>query len=67
VPNLYDISGSAHWYNAADHGLIVSGDTTSDVREIRTAKSRYRAGGIVGAGYLKLESGRLRSTLGPPR
>jgi len=65
VPNLYDISGSAHWYNAADHGIIVSGDTTSDVREITVEKSRYRAAGSPGSGFLKLEHGRLRSVAAP--
>jgi twinkle protein len=64
APNLYDISGSAHWYNAADHGLIVSGDTTSNVREITVEKSRYRSAGVPGSGWLKLEAGRLRATLG---
>jgi twinkle protein len=64
VPNLYDISGSAHWYNAADHGLIVSGDTTSNVREITVEKSRHRSAGVPGSGWLKLEAGRLRATLG---
>jgi twinkle protein len=64
-PNLYDISGSAHWYNAADHGVIVSGDTTSDVREITVEKSRYLLAGLPGSAFLKLESGRLRPTVAP--
>jgi twinkle protein len=64
-PTLYDISGSSHWYNAADHGVIVSGDTTSDVREIAVEKSRYRAAGSPGSGFLRLENGRLRSVLAP--
>jgi twinkle protein len=64
VPTLYDISGSSHWYNAADHGIIVSGDTTTTVREIRIDKSRYRSGGHVGSAFLRLENGRLRPTLG---
>ena len=64
-PTLYDISGSAHWYNAADHGVIVSGDTTSDIREITIEKSRYRAGGAPGSGFLKLVSGRLRAAVAP--
>ena len=63
-PTLYDISGSAHWYNAADHGVIVSGDTTTNVREIVVEKSRYRAAGMPGSGWLKLDSGRLRATTG---
>ena len=64
-PTLYDISGSAHWYNAADHGVIVSGDTTTNVREIIVEKSRYRGAGMPGSGWLKLESGRLRATTKP--
>jgi twinkle protein len=66
VPNLYDVSGSAHWYNAADHGVIVSGDTTTNVREITVEKSRYRSGGVPGSGWLKLEGGRLQATVGAP-
>jgi twinkle protein len=65
VPTLYDISGSSHWYNAADHGIIVSGDTTSDVREITVEKSRYRSAGVPGSAFLKLENGRLRPTVAP--
>jgi twinkle protein len=62
-PTLYDISGSSHWYNAADHGIVVMAeDTTSSVREISIDKSRYRSGGIAGSGFLKLEDGRSRST-----
>jgi twinkle protein len=65
-PTLYDISGSAHWFNAADHGVIISGDTTSNVREVVVQKSRYRAAGAPGSAWLKLENGRIRSTP-PPR
>jgi twinkle protein len=64
-PTLYDISGSSHWFNAADHGVIVAGDTTSNVREIVIEKSRYRVAGMPGSGWLKLENGRLRSTAKP--
>jgi hypothetical protein len=42
-PTLYDISGSSRWYNAADHGEIICGDTTSNVSEVMVEKSRYRA------------------------
>jgi hypothetical protein len=50
-PTLYDISGSAHWYNAADHGIIVSSETTTNVREIAIEKSRYRGAGVPGSGW----------------
>jgi twinkle protein len=66
-PGLYDISGSAHWYNAADHGIVVSGDTATSVREITVEKSRYREAGAPGSGWVKLENGRLRSTTPPPK
>jgi twinkle protein len=65
-PTLYDISGSSHWYNAADHGIVVMAeDTTSSVREISIDKSRYRTAGVAGSGLLKLEDGRSRSTTEP--
>ena len=64
-PTLYDVSGSAHWYNAADHGLVVCGDTTTDVREVIIEKSRYRVAGVPGSGWLKLQDGRLRATVPP--
>src|SRR5262245_55271315 len=64
-PTLYDISGSAHWFNAADHGVIICGDTTSNVREVMVEKSRYRAGRAPGSAWLRLEDGRLRSTASP--
>jgi twinkle protein len=62
-PTLYDIAGSAHWFNAADHGVIICGDTKSDVREVVVEKSRYRSAGAPGSAWLKLEGGRLRPTL----
>ena len=65
-PMLYDISGSAHWYNASDHGVIVcADDTTTNIREIVVEKSRYRSAGVPGSGWLRLENGRLRSTVAP--
>lgn len=65
-PGLYDISGSAHWYNAADHGIIVSGDTASNVREITVEKSRYQQyAGKPGSAWLELRGGRLHPSLPP--
>jgi twinkle protein len=64
-PTLYDISGSSHWFNAADHGVIICGDTTSNVREVVVEKSRYRAAGTPSSAWLKLENGRLQSTTSP--
>lgn len=44
IPSLYDISGSSHWYNKADIGIVVhrAGETPDDSKTIvRIAKSRY--------------------------
>ena len=64
APTLYDISCSAHWYNAADHGVVISRDTTTSISEISVEKSRYREGGIPGAAKLKLKAGRFIPTPG---
>jgi twinkle protein len=39
IPTLYDISGSAHWYNKADQGIVVHRDDVKTI--LRVAKSRY--------------------------
>lgn len=62
-PTLYDISGSAHWYNAADHGVVVWRDTTTEFSEIIVEKSRYRTAGLPGSAWLKMENGHLRPTI----
>jgi twinkle protein len=39
---LYDIDGSAHWYNKPDHGVVVCSDETGSkvhVRKVRFAES----------------------------
>jgi len=53
VPSLYDISGSAHFYNKADFGLIVHRDRTKDVVEVRVAKVKFRHLGSVGKCFFK--------------
>ena len=39
MPNLYDIEGSAHWYNKADVGVIVHREGTRT--KVKVAKSKY--------------------------
>lgn len=46
MPTLYDISGSANWYNKADLGVIVHRET-EDHTIIKVQKSRYHD--IIGA------------------
>jgi twinkle protein len=40
MPTLYDIAGSANWYNKADLGVIVHRETADDTL-IKVQKSRY--------------------------
>ena len=40
MPTLYDINGSANWYNKADLGVIVHRDTP-DTTIVKVQKSRY--------------------------
>jgi len=54
VPTLYDISGSAHWRNKADNGVIVYRDFSqeNDQVEIHVQKIRFRQIGKLGADVL---------------
>jgi twinkle protein len=57
VPTLYDISGSSHFVNKADLGIVVSRDWaegSNDV-EIHVKKVRFKSVGKVGIAYLKYE------------
>ena len=42
APSLYDISGSAHFYNKADFGITVHRDFGSDTTKIIIQKVRFR-------------------------
>lgn len=49
VPTLYDISGSAHWYNKADNGIAVYRPKIHDQKvEIHIQKVRFREVGSPG-------------------
>ncbi len=53
VPNLYDISGSAHWRNKADNGIVVYrdlNDAENPQVEIHVQKIRFREVGKAGGG-----------------
>jgi twinkle protein len=46
TPSLYDIEGSAHWYNKCDHGIVVDRpDFAINRTTIRIAKVRFEATG----------------------
>ena len=60
VPTLYDISGSANFYNKADFGIVVHRDRDRDVVEVRVQKVKFRHLGEAGTAYFKynLNNGR---------
>ena len=57
VPTLYDISGSAHWVNKADIGVVVHrkyGEGQNDV-QIQVKKVRFKAVGRPGVAMLHFD------------
>lgn len=53
VPTLYDISGSAHWRNKADNGIVVFRDFSGGTQvEIHIQKIRFRQIGKLGMDVL---------------
>jgi twinkle protein len=52
VPTLYDISGSAHWYNKADNGITVYRHLNEDLTDIYVGKIRFREVGQRGKATL---------------
>jgi twinkle protein len=62
TPTLYDIEGSAHWFNKCDHGVVV--ERSADIPNqttITVAKSRFENAGERGKVLMKYEpiSGRF--------
>ena len=60
VPTLYDISGSANFYNKADFGIVVHRDRDNDTVEVRVQKVKFRHLGETGTAVFKynLNNGR---------
>lgn len=48
VPSMYDISGSSHWYNKADNGIVVYRDFDKNITEVYIKKVKYRHYGKLG-------------------
>ena len=53
MPTLYDISGSAHFYNKCDFGIIVHRDRVKEIVEVRVSKVKFRHLGKVGSALFK--------------
>lgn len=60
IPTLYDISGSAHFFNKCDFGLIVHRDRANETVEVVVAKVKFRHLGSPGKCFFKynLNNGR---------
>lgn len=58
--DLYSISGSAHFYNKTDYGLIVSRNRENDLVEVRVEKVKFTENGTGGTASFRFdaESGR---------
>jgi len=48
IPSLYDISGSAHFYNKTDYGICVYRNFTEETTEIYVQKVKFRHLGKIG-------------------
>lgn len=59
-PTLYDISGSAHFFNKTDFGIVVHRDRVNNTVEIRIEKVKFRHLGEPGTALMKynLKNGR---------
>jgi twinkle protein len=65
IPNLYSISGSAHFYNKADNGIVVYRDT--ETVQIYVQKVRYSWLGKIGMAEFKYNIDRRKyEALGEP-
>lgn len=60
IPTLYDISGSANFYNKADFGLVVNRDRLKGYTEVQIQKVKFRHLGQNGSCFFKynLNNGR---------
>ena len=56
-PDLYQVSGSAHWANMADVGLVVHRDFENDTTRIITRKIREQGVyGHIGQKFFKFDN-----------
>lgn len=55
-PTLYDIEGSAHWFNKCDHGVVIDWpDSNIDESVVRVPKVRFEESGERGQVRLKFD------------
>lgn len=60
-PTLYDIEGSAHWYNKCDHGVVIDRPNAyADETSVRIAKVRFEETGEKGEIRMSFDRERQR-------
>lgn len=66
VPNLYDISGSANWFNKSDNGICIYRDYEEEISRWYVQKVKFSHWGSTGYCDFKydIESGRFNEYLG---
>ena len=52
-PNLYDISGSAHWYNACDFGIVLDRSSKDSRMKVCVKKARFPGTGKPGEVWMQ--------------
>jgi twinkle protein len=62
IPDLYDISGSAHWRNKCDAGIVVWRDENDNHVDIYVKKMRFKAFGKLGTLRMKYDVANGRYT-----
>ncbi|KRQ99254.1 DnaB-like helicase C-terminal domain-containing protein [Bradyrhizobium valentinum] len=60
TPTLYDIEGSAHWFNKSDHGVVIERAAEGGQATIHIAKVRFDETGYKGAIRMKFEGSTQR-------
>lgn len=59
IPDLYDVSGSANWFNVPDNGIVVHRYFNQDKRlqfnEVKTAKVKHHYIGELGSAFFACE------------
>lgn len=55
VPTLYDIAGSANFYNKCDFGMVIHRDKAADAVEVRVSKVKFKWLGKTGTAYFKYD------------
>ena len=48
TPTMYDIDGSAHWFNKPDHGVIIQRDPIKNESTVHISKVRFEETGYRG-------------------